>query len=84
MTTKIVTLVGDDWTLITELPSMLQFSSEMYMHITDGEVPIENIGFIMETNEKYVSSAALSIWAKPIRNKTTIRSVKVVEVGSLE
>ena len=81
MTTKLVTLVGDDWTLITELPSMLQFSSEMYMHITDGAVPAENTGFIMETNEKYVSSAALSIWAKPIKNKTTIKSVRVVEVA---
>ena len=81
MTTKMVTLVGDDWTLITELPSMLQFSSEMYMHITDGAAPTENTGFIMETNEKYVSSAALSIWAKPIKNKTTIRSVKVVEIA---
>ena len=81
MTTKMVTLVGDDWTLITELPSMLQFSSEMYMHITDGAVPTENIGFVMETNEKYVSSAALGIWAKPIKNKTTIRSVKVVEIA---
>ena len=59
MTTKMVTLVGDDWTLITELPSMLQFSSEMYMHITDGgAAPTENIGFVMGTNEKYVSSAA--------------------------
>ena len=47
MTTKRVTLVGDDWTLITELPSMLQFSSEMYMHITDGAAPTENIGFVM-------------------------------------
>lgn len=76
-----VVLAGDDWTLITELPSMLQFSSEMYMHITDGAVPTENIGFVMETNEKYVSSAALSIWAKPIKNKTTIKSVRVVEVA---
>lgn len=81
MTTKIVTLVGDDWTLITELPSMLQFSSEMYMHITDGAAPTENTGFIMEANEKYVSSAALSIWAKPIKNKTAIKSVKVVEIA---
>jgi hypothetical protein len=81
MATKLVTLVGDDWTLITELPSMLQFSSEMYMHITDGAAPTENTGFIMETNEKYVSSAALSIWAKPIKNKTTIKSVRVVEVA---
>lgn len=81
MTTKMVTLPGDGWTLITELPSMLQFSSEMYMYITDGAVPAENIGFIMETNEKYVSSAALSIWAKPIKNKTTTKSVKVVEIA---
>ena len=81
MTTKIVTLVGDDWTLITQLPSMLQFSSEMYMHITDGAAPTENAGFVMETNEKYVSSAALSIWARPIKNKTTVKSVKVVEVA---
>ena len=80
MTTKTV-IVGDDWTLITELPSMLQFSSEMYMYITDGAAPTENIGFVMGTNEKYVSSAALSIWAKPIKNKTTIKSVKVVEVA---
>ena len=81
MTTKMVTLVGDDWTLITELPSMLQFSSEMYMYITDGAAPTENVGFIMETNEKYVSSAALSIWAKPRGKKTTIKSVRVVEVA---
>ena len=81
MTTKMVTLVGDDWTLITELPSMLQFNSEMYMHITDGAVPTGNIGFVMETNEKYVSSAALSIWAKPIKNRTTAKSVKVVEIA---
>ena len=81
MTTKMVTLVGDDWTLITELPSMLQFSSEMYMYITDGAAPTENVGFIMETNEKYVSSAALSIWAKPRRNNTTIKSVRVVEAA---
>ena len=79
MTTKTVA-VGDDWTLITELPSMLQFSSEMYMYITDGAAPTENIGFVMGTNEKYVSSAALSIWAKPIKNKTIVKSVKVVEV----
>ena len=51
MTTKTVTLVGDDWTLITELPSMVQFSSEMYMYITDGAAPTENAGFVMETNE---------------------------------
>ena len=81
MTTKMVTLVGDDWTLITELPSMLQFNSEMYMYITDGAAPTENVGFIMETNEKYVSSAALSIWAKPRGNKTTVKSVRVVEVA---
>ena len=80
MTTKTV-IVGDDWTLITDLPSMVQFSSEMYMYITDGAAPTENAGFVMETNEKYVSSAALSIWAKPIKNKTTIKSVKVVEVA---
>ena len=80
MTTKTV-IVGDDWTLITELPSMLQFSSEMYMYITDGAAPTENTGFVMGTNEKYVSSAALSIWAKPIKNKTTVKSVKVVEIA---
>ena len=81
MTTKMVTLVGDDWTLITELPSMVQFSSEMYMYITDGAAPTENAGFIMETNEKYVSSAALSVWAKSRGNNTTIKSVRVVEVA---
>ena len=58
---------------------MLQFSSEMYMHITDGAAPTENIGFVMGTNEKYVSSAALSIWAK--KNDTTSKSVKVVEIA---
>ena len=80
MTTKTV-IVGDDWTLITDLPSMVQFNSEMYMYITDGAAPTENVGFIMETNEKYVSSAALSVWAKSRGNNTTIKSVRVVEVA---
>ena len=80
MTTKTVKLEDTGWTLITTLPSMVQFNSEMYMYITDGGAPAEDVGFTMEANEKYISSAELIIWAKPKGNKTTVKSVRVVGV----
>lgn len=74
-------LVGTDWTVVTSKVALLQFSDEMYMAITDGSTPTEQVGFLMGINEKYINGASeLVVFAKAIANRGTGReSVRVAE-----
>ena len=74
-------IIGTDWTLVTNKVAMLQFNDDMYIAITDGTLPSEQVGFYMVTHEKYINSlAGISVYAKSMPNRGTGKeSVRVAE-----
>ena len=75
--TKTVT-VNSTWTLVTNKVALLQFNDDMYMAISSGDMPIDNVGFKMQGNEKYVNGMdGISVWAKTKQKVLITGTVRV-------
>lgn len=74
-------IVGNEWTLVVTGVAMLQFNSNMYMAVTSGGLPLDNVGFTMDKGEKYVNaSGTAQIYAKLATvEPNTIPSVRVLK-----
>lgn len=72
--------IGNEWTLVTAKPALIQFNDIMHMALTDGDVPAESAGFKMMKDEKYVNTTTgVNVWAKSMRGGSNVESVRVAE-----
>ena len=81
MINKRVLINGDNWTLLTDKASLLQFNGDAYMYISDvANVPAGSVGFTMTKGEKYISSTnGVYVYGKSA-SSADVHSVTVSEV----
>ena len=81
MKTTTVKLAEEGWTLVTNKQALLQFNDRVFMALTGGPAPDENIGFVMEAREKYINNSnEVSVYVRRIKGGTGVESVRVAEV----
>ena len=81
MVNKRVLINGDNWTLLTDKASLIQFNGSAYMYINDvANVPADSVGFMMAKGEKYISSTnGVYVYSKSAPS-ADVYSVTVLEV----
>ena len=81
MVNKRVLINGDNWTLLTDKASLIQFNGDAYMYINDvANVPADSVGFRMAKGEKYISSTnGVYVYSKSAP-RADVYSVTVLEV----
>ena len=81
MVNKHVLLNDNNWTLLTDKASLIQFNGDAYMYINDvANVPADSVGFTMVKGEKYISSTnGIYVYSKSAPN-ADVHSVTIVEV----
>ena len=81
MVNKRVLINGDNWTLLTDKASLIQFNGDAYMYINDvANVPADSVGFMMVKGEKYISSTnGVYVYSKSAPS-ADVYSVTVLEV----
>lgn len=72
-------IVGEDWTLVTNVVSVLQFNDIMEVTINNGGVPTTD-GMTVAIGETYTNGAeGLHVWAKKLVGGSGVESIRVLE-----